>query len=322
MWERIRSRTSSLTRPDAPWRRSAVTQFFLRTWAIYSIRRISGLSAEAGFWLVFSLPWLLLGAVSVVGLFDELLSANTVASLQTAILDAAARVLTPEIMTTYIEPLVTELFSEGSAGLTVVSLLIALYSGSRGIQTFIEANMIINGEFMRRNFVVIRAMSAALLVVGTLLLALSVAVFTAGSSRTGEFLALPGWFVTVVWGALAVGFVLALLVAMMHFSMVQRPSLISSVPGALLMVIGWWAGSLYLSRYLQRLFADTSVYGVLAAPIAIMLYAYVLALVAFLGSSVNAALRGVDPRPPRDEDGKVVTPEPTSSVVSRPASAD
>ena len=311
----MRGRVSHLTRPDAPWRTNSVTQFVMRTWAIYSIRRISGLSAEAGFWLVFSLPWLLLGAVSVVGLFDQLLSANTVAALQDAILEAAARVLTPEIVVNYIDPLVMELFSEGSAGLTVVSLLIALYSGSRGIQTFIEANMIINGEFMRRNFVVIRAMSAALLVVGTIVLALSAAVFTAGSERTGEFLQLPGWAVTTIWGVLAFGFVIALLVAMMHFSMVTRPSLVSSLPGALLMVVGWWLGSLYLSRYLQRLFDDTSVYGVLAAPIAIMLYAYVLALVAFLGSSVNAALRGVDPRPVNDVADHPGVVEPTAATT-------
>ena len=312
---------SRQARPDSPARTNAVTQFLLRTWAIYSIRRISGLSAEAGFWLVFSLPWLLMGAVSVVGLFDELLSANTVAALQDAILEAAARVLTPEIMATYVDPLVTDLFSQGSAGLTVISLLIALYSGSRGIQTFIEANMIINGEFQRRNFVVIRAMSAGLLVVGTIVLALSAAVLTAGSSRTGEFLKLPGWLVTTVWGVLAVGFIIALLVAMMQFSMVTRPSLASSLPGALLMVVGWWLGSLYLSRYLQRLFDDTSVYGVLAAPIAIMLYAYVLALVAFLGSSVNAALRGVDPRPPKDADGNALAIEPTAATTTGPSSS-
>ena len=262
-----------------------------------------------------------MGAVSVVGLFDELLSANTVAALQDAILEAAARVLTPEIMATYVDPLVTDLFSQGSAGLTVISLLIALYSGSRGIQTFIEANMIINGEFQRRNFVVIRAMSAGLLVVGTIVLALSAAVLTAGSSRTGEFLKLPGWLVTTVWGVLAVGFIIALLVAMMQFSMVTRPSLASSLPGALLMVVGWWLGSLYLSRYLQRLFDDTSVYGVLAAPIAIMLYAYVLALVAFLGSSVNAALRGVDPRPPKDADGNALAIEPTAATTTGPSSS-
>lgn len=69
------------------------------------------------------------------------------------------------------------------------------------------------------------------------------------------------------------------------------------LPGAVMMVVGWGLGAVYLSYYVRRLFADTSVYGVLAAPIAVIVYALVACLVAFWGVTLNAALRGVDAGP-------------------------
>ncbi len=267
---------------------------------IFIYRRVLGLSAEAAFWLVFSLPWLLLGAVSVIGIVEPLLPISDAVDVKTEVLDFASEFVNAEVMSTYVEPLVNQVFEQSSAGLPIVSFLVALWSGSRSIQTFIEANMIINSQFRERGFFRIRLQSVLLLVASAVLLTLTVTLFTTLPGRVGTVLTVPVWVVTFVWLLLFLLLVVGVLALLMHVTMHQRPAFITSLPGAALTIVGWWAGSWFLSIYLERVFSDASVYGVLAAPIAVMLYALVLTLVAFTGTAVNAALRGVDVGPQVD----------------------
>lgn len=56
----------------------------------------------------------------------------------------------------------------------------------------------------------------------------------------------------------------------------------------------WIAGSAALRLYLGHVLTRTSVYGSLAAPIAVLVWLYLTALAVLLGAALNAALR---PRP-------------------------
>lgn len=274
-----------------------VSDFAARLVRIFLYRRVLGLSAEAAFWLVFSLPWLLLGGVSVIGYIEQWLPNSDASDVQEQVLTFAAEFVNAEVMATYVEPLVNEVFVRGGAGLPIVSFVVALWSGSRSIQTFVEANMIINSQFRERGYFRIRLQSVLLLVGMAVLLAVSVALFTAAPRRLSRLLELPVWLVTFSWLALFVVVAVVVITGLMHVTMHQRPSVISSIPGAVITIVGWWLGSWFLSIYLDRVFAETSIYGVLAAPIAIMLYALVVTLVAFTGTAFNAALRGVDVGP-------------------------
>lgn len=274
-----------------------VTDFATRLTRIFIYRRVLGLSAEAAFWLVFSLPWLLLGGVSVIGYVEQWLPNSDASEVKDQVLAFASEFVNTEVMTTYVEPLVTEVFARGGAGLPIVSFVVALWSGSRSLQTFIEANMIINGQFRERGYFRIRLQSVLLLVSLAVLLAVAVALFTSAPQLVSTWLDLPVWLVAVSWVTLFVVGAVSVLTGLMHVTMHQRPSLVSSLPGAVLTLGGWWLGSWFLSFYLDRIFSDASIYGVLAAPIAIMLYALVITLVAFTGAAVNAALRGVDVGP-------------------------
>lgn len=257
------------------------------------MRRVLGLSAETAFWFVFTLPWLLLGGVSVIGYVQTWLPDAVSFDVQSQALEFADGFINDEVMATYVEPLVNEIFELGGAGLPIASFLVALWSGSRSIQTFVEANMIINGQFRERGFFLVRLQSALLLVGMATALSLTLALLAAVPRILGRIYGLPVWLVTLVWLGVLLLLTVGILTGLMHITMHQRPSLFSSLPGAVLTVAGWWGGSWLLSIYLERVFADTSIYGVLAAPIAIMLYSLGLALVAYFGVAVNAALRGV-----------------------------
>lgn len=290
-----------------------VGRFALRLMHIFTYRRVGGLSAEGGYWLVFSLPWLALGVVSIIGAIDKVVPASSIDSLQSRLLEVASKWLTPQVVDQYVQPMITEIFDRGSTGISVLSFAIALWSGSRGLQTFIEANMIINGQFHTRGYIAMRALAIGLMVALALILALTAPFVTVGPTRLGSMIALPGWLVTTLFVVVVLALAIVVLTGMLHASLTVRPSLISSVPGAVLIIVGWYIGGLYLSYYMARLFSDASVYGVLAAPIAVMLYAYVMSFTVFVGSAVNAALRGVDAGPesarePADPDGPVTSP--------------
>lgn len=269
-------------------------RFSARLWRLITLRRVPGLAAEAAFWLVFSLPWILLGAVNVIGLMDRFLPADTLDRAQQELLTVANDTLSPELVAEYVQPVVDTVFTDGSAGISLLSLVVALWSGSRSLQTFIEANLIINGEFRTWGFVKVRLMSIGMLVAIVVIAGVLVPASSIGPTQLGQWWGWPGWLVSLLTQVVTVGLLLALLTAVMTYTLPEPPPLWHALPGALVTVVGWWAGSVFLGYYVRRLFDDGSVYGVLAAPIAILVYAYAVSLLAFIGEAVNAALRGLD----------------------------
>ena len=269
-------------------------RFAGRLWRIITLRRVPGLAAEAAFWLVFSLPWLLLGVANIIGLFDRFLPADALQRTQDELLSSASDLLSPQVVDEYIQPLVEGVFSAGSAGISALSLVIALWSGSRSIQTFVEANLIINGEFRTWGYLKVRLLSIVILLAIALIAGILVPATSVGPETVGAWLGWPAWLVSLLTQGLAAVLLLLLLAAVMTYSLPQRPRFRTSLPGALFAVLATVIGSAFLGIYVRRLFDDASVYGVLAAPIAILVYAYGVALVAFIGEAINAALRGVD----------------------------
>ncbi len=257
-------------------------------------RRVFGLSAEGAFWLVFSLPWLLLGVVSIISTIDHALPVDTMAALQQRIMGEANEILSPEVAAEVVQPMVQSFFRTDAVDLTLISFVVALWSGSRGIQTFIETNMIVNGEFGRRGFIQMRLLSILILVSVAILVAVSVPLLVIGPGLLAEWLETPSWLVSLVWGGVALVLGIIILTAVLHGTLINRPSLRSSLPGAIIIVVGWWLGSYALGFYVQRVFERTSIYGVLATPIAVMVYALLLSAVGFFAATFNAALRGMD----------------------------
>ncbi|MEP6461979.1 MAG: hypothetical protein ABJC62_00860 [Frankiaceae bacterium] len=78
-----------------PWSPRGVRLLLLSTAKEFWQDRVLGLSAEAAFWQLLSLPPLLLAVMGTIGFFGNLLGPATVAGVERAILDAAGRVLAP-----------------------------------------------------------------------------------------------------------------------------------------------------------------------------------------------------------------------------------
>ena len=67
----------------------------------------------------------------------------------------------------------------------------------------------------------------------------------------------------------------------------------ANLPGALLTLLIWLLGSYLLRIFLGQSIGGTSIYGPLAAPIAMLIWLYIISLAILVGAAFNAPFGGV-----------------------------
>jgi membrane protein len=272
--------------------------------------RLPGLSAEASFWAVFALPWLFLGLVAGVSRLEQVLGVEVVERLRSEILELAEAVLTPEAIDELLVPLLDEVLVKGRATLGVLGVIVAVWAGSRVIDTLVDAMTIVYGREGLRGYVATRLVSVGVYVAGLVGLIVAVPLIVAGPTFLVSLV--PGSQGDVSAGllvALEVGTVLVMVVSLYHWSVPHRTRWVADIPGALIAMGLWVVFSYGLRWYFVWLFREGSVYGVISAPIAVMLWVYVTCLALLLGAAFNGALavrRGWFARVREDSDDPAV----------------
>jgi membrane protein len=100
--------------------------------------RVLGLSAEAAFWQLLSLPSLFLALLAALGYFSQWAGTDTVSSVQTNLLDGFSRAFSAEVVDQLIAPLVRQVLSEGRGDIVSIGFLLALWAGSSATATFVN----------------------------------------------------------------------------------------------------------------------------------------------------------------------------------------
>lgn len=253
--------------------------------------RATGLAAEAAFFAILSLPPLVFAAAGAVGFVTARISPEVVQDVRTQILQLAAQVLTLNTVDTVIRPTIDDVLAGGRADVISIGFLIALWSGSRALNVFISTIGIMYGFPDHRHFLVTRALSFGFYVIFILFAVLLVPMVLAGPGFVDR--TLPAglhWLGGLYWPVvLAVsGFFLATLY---DVSLPRRRfTVCSGLPGAGLALIIWVGGSWVLRFWLSRTTNSPSVYGPLTAPIALLLWLYVISLAILIGAAFNSAL--------------------------------
>ena len=264
--------------------------------------RVTGLAAEAAFFTVLSLPPLIFGLAGLIGFVAGAFDALAVTNLQNQVLTLARRVVTEDVVNSILAPTLQSVLSQGSAAVVSIGFVVALWSGSRALNVFVDTITIMYGLAGRRGFVQQRLLSfvfyLVLLVVGVVLVPLVLAgpgfVSRVLPARL-EFLGGLYWPVVL----LAAGLFLA---GVYDRSLPLRSRWRSALPGAALALLIWVLGSVLLRVALNASGGSTTIYGPLAAPIAVLIWLYVMSLAVLVGAAFNAAaddvwpgLTGIDP---------------------------
>jgi membrane protein len=86
-----------------------------------------------------------------------------------------------------------------------------------------------------------------------------------------------------------------------HLSVPVRTPWVSDLPGAFLALSIWILGSFVLRWILQSTVGGTSIYGPLAAPIAVLLWLYLTAIAVLIGAALNAVVDRLWPHKARQD---------------------
>jgi membrane protein len=259
--------------------------------------RVTGLAAEAAFFTVLSVPPLIFALAGAIGYVTESFSPDQVDHIRNAIIDLASRFLTDSAVDKVIQPTIDDVLKGGRFDVISVGFVLALWSGSRAMHVFVDTITIMHGFSGQRGIVKTRALSFSLylLAIVTGVVALPLAV--AGPRLIHEWLPDGADFlVSFYWPAVLIASIF-FLATLYHVSIPVRTRWRMNLPGAAFALGVWLLGSFLLREFLTVTAADSkSIYGPLAAPIAVLLWLYILSIAVLVGAALNAAFDTIFPQ--------------------------
>lgn len=271
------------------------TLLVLRTIRAFSRDRVIGLAAESAFFTLVSLPALLLCLLGALGPLAAVLGEGFDEEIRGWMLDLAARILTPDTVGSVVEPLVDDFLGGAQGGLLSVTFLVSLWSGSRAMNVFISAITISYGLDEMRGWVRQRLLAFVSYLGGLLFAVLVLPVLVAGPDLVNSLLPITSGRLDLFYWPTVVLLVTAAVTLLYALSVPVRTPLWRHLPGALLATLVLIAGSVGLRAYLDASLGQVSIYGSLAAPIAILAWLYVMAIAVLVGSSFNSEIDALWP---------------------------
>ncbi|CAM5556418.1 membrane protein [Streptomyces spiroverticillatus] len=257
--------------------------------------RILGLAAEAAFFTLLSLPPLLLGLIGLLGYIDDWTATETVQSIERNILNASQAVLSDRGVNEFAKPLLEDVTREGRPDVISIGFAIALWSGSRAVNVFIDTITVMYGLDGHRGIVKTRLLAFLLYVVALLIGAVVLPLMVVGPDRVVELVPFGTEVISVLYWPLVIVLSVVFLTTLYHVSVPVRSPWVEDVPGSLIALGMWVLGSFLLRIYVTSTVEGGTIYGSLAAPIAVLLWIGVSAFAVLVGAAVNAAIDRVWP---------------------------
>jgi membrane protein len=257
--------------------------------------RILGLAAEAAFFTLLSVPPLLLSLLGLLGYVDLWIGADTTDSLRANILDASRAVLSERGVKEITEPILADVMKGGRPDVISLGFLLALWSGSRAVNVFIDTITVMYGLDGVRGIVKTRLLSFGLFIVALLIGSVALPLMVAGPDAVVRIVPWSTTVVQVLYWPVVLVLSVVFLTTLYHVSVPVRSPWIEDVPGSLVALAMWVLGSFLLRIYLTSTVEGPTIYGSLAAPVAVLLWIGVSAFAVLVGAAVNAAIDRVWP---------------------------
>ena len=302
-------------------------------WRKLSHDRVLGMSAEAGFWQLVSLPSLLLAVFGALGYFSGVLGHADIKRIHDDVLRGAGDFLSQTTVKDDVAPLVQEILTSGHAGVVSISFVISLWSGSAATAAYLNTITVAYGMRGLRGVVRNRLVALGLYLLAVLAGVILLPALILGPDAIAELAPRSArsevdLFVRAIYWPILVLMSVGVLTALYRLCLPVRVRWRAHIPGAVLAMAIWLGGSIAVRAYVNHKLRTSVLYGALGAPVAALLFFYVTALAVLLGAELNAALRGeldpdaldragVEPVPPEqvpaEESDRIrpVTHEPT-----------
>ncbi|MDF1605562.1 YihY/virulence factor BrkB family protein [Nocardioides sp. YIM 152315] len=259
--------------------------------------RVTGLAAEAAFFAVLSVPPLIFAMAGAIGFVTDQFSPAQVADVRTAVIDLSEQALTEGAVHKIIEPTINDVLEGGRFDVISLGFVLALWSGSRALHVFVDTITIMHGLGGQRGIVRARALSFVLYVVAMVLAVFMVPLVVAGPDLVEHWLPERLDLLVAFYWPVVILISICFLATLYHVSVPARTNWSFNLPGATFTLFCWIVGSYLLRWFLTVTAADSrSIYGPLAAPIAVLLWLYLVSIAVLIGAAVNAAFDTVFPQ--------------------------
>jgi membrane protein len=266
--------------------------------------RVLGLSAEAAFWQILSVPPLLIGLLGSLGYLGRVIGHDTVQEVEDRLVDASARALTPDVVDSLVRPTLKAILGSGRLDVVSIGFVLSLWAGSSATATFMNTTVIAYDQRDVRGPIRTRLMALWLFVLGLIGAVLVLPLLVLGPGLlVGLFPARwqpTTWVLVnaVYWPGVVVGLILAL-TSFFHVMLPRRMPWRRHLPGGVL-AVGFFILAAWVLRYYVSDFLTTSLpYGALATPIAALLFCFFFGMAILLGAELNATIQHRWPAPLR-----------------------
>jgi membrane protein len=260
--------------------------------------RVTGLAAEAAFFAILSVPPLVFALAGMIGVVSDQFAPADVEQVRLAVIELSSRVLTEDAVNRIIVPTINDVLRPG-ARFDVVSIgfILALWSGSRALNVFVDTITIMHGLGGHRGIVKTRALSFFLYILAIITGVFALPLVVAGPSLVRDILPERAEFVMEFYWPTVIALTICFLATLYHVSVPVRTNWSFNLPGAVFALVSWILGSFLLRWVLTETAADSrSIYGPLASPIAVLLWLYLLSVAVLIGAAVNATFDSVFPQ--------------------------
>lgn len=234
--------------------------------------RILGLAAEAAFFTLLSVPPLLLSLIGLLAYVDRWTGADTIASVQNNILEASRTVLSDRGVHQIAEPILDDVMRVSRPDVISIGFLFALWSGSRAVNVFIDTITVMYGLDGARGIVKTRMLAFGLFIVALLIGSVALPLMVAGPDAVVKLLPGSTTVVQILYWPVVVILSVVFLTTLYHVSVPVRSPWVEDMPGALIALAMWVLGSFLLRIYLTSTVEGPTIYGSLAAPVAVLLW--------------------------------------------------
>ena len=250
--------------------------------------RVTGLAAEAAFFALLSLPPLMLGLIGMFGYFRGVLGEHTIARIRSFVLDTAHTVLTDSVVDVAVKPLLADILRGGRTDIVSISFVISLWSGSRALNVYVDTITIAYGLNGLRGIIRTRALSFTLYVLGLIGGTIAIPLLVMGPTLIRDWVPVSPPVVRIFYWPVLVAVCVLFLTGLYAAAVPVRIPWWRNLPGAFLALVIWIIGSAALRVYLGVSLSGVSIYGPLAAPIAVLAWLYVTAIAVLIGALLNA----------------------------------
>jgi membrane protein len=259
--------------------------------------RVTGLAAEAAFFAVLSVPPLIFAMAGAIGYVSDRFTPAQVADVRSAVIDLSQRALTESAVNKVSIPTIDDVLTGGRFEVISLGFVLALWSGSRALNVFVDTITIMHGLGGHRGIIKTRALSFLLYVLAMVSGVISIPLLVAGPALVGDWLPPRLNFVMGFYWPTVVVICICFLATLYHVSVPVRTNWSFNLPGATFSLVAWVLGS-YLLRWVLTVTAtnSASIYGPLAAPIAVLIWLYLVAIAVLIGAAVNAAFDTMFPQ--------------------------